>query len=60
MYIFGCILHFWLYFTLYYVTFAGCNRGGETIETLAGIAADFGQYFTKADIEWLVAILHLQ
>lgn len=27
-------------------------RGGETIETLAGIAADFGQYFTKEDIEW--------
>uniref|UniRef100_A0A7S3GW90 Phosducin domain-containing protein n=1 Tax=Spumella elongata TaxID=89044 RepID=A0A7S3GW90_9STRA len=30
-------------------------RGGETIETLAGIAADFGQYFTKADIEWLLS-----
>jgi hypothetical protein len=27
-------------------------RAGQEIGTIAGIAADFGQYFTKKDVEW--------
>mmetsp|Transcript_31216 Transcript_31216/g.52681 ORF Transcript_31216/g.52681 Transcript_31216/m.52681 type:complete len:325 (+) Transcript_31216:37-1011(+) len=29
-------------------------RNGETVDTIAGIAAEFGPYFKKDDIEWLL------
>jgi hypothetical protein len=28
------------------------RRAGQEVSTLAGIAADFGQYFKKEDIVW--------
>jgi len=29
-------------------------RGGESVEVLAGITVELGDYFKKEDIEWLI------
>ncbi len=55
--IYRCECHTFLAYhvTHFFLSLFLSIRGGESMQVLAGIAHDLGEYFSKEDIEWQAA-----